>query len=259
MAAVPGILRRWNPGVLQGLNVWLDSSDRATINSNIDGKVNSITDKTANNIVLTQPNIVNRPTVGVDSGGRNILTFGSNLYLQTNNFPFNGPTSNFINVNVFTINDYITGVTNHVFNLSNTNEYIEINYTDSYLNLSSGLLGANNPLQLSLQTNGNTISEIIYNYNSNTQFNYINNTATNLTASSTNLLNFLNSMNNFTLGRTFDLTETTPTIFNGSMSEMVFYNKTNTNLQPLEGYLAWKWGLQSFLDINHPYKYRPPS
>jgi len=43
------------------------------------------------------------------------------------------------------------------------------------------------------------------------------------------------------------------------MSEMVFYNKANSNLEPLEGYLAWKWGLQSFLDTNHPYKYRPPS
>jgi hypothetical protein len=66
-------------------------------------------------------------------------------------------------------------------------------------------------------------------------------------------------MNNFTLGRTFDLTETTPELFKGSMSEMVFYNQPNYNLQPLEGYLAWKWGLQSFLSNGHPYKYRPPS
>jgi hypothetical protein len=260
MAAVPGILRRWNPGILPGINVWLDSSDRSTINSNTEGKINSIVDKTANNTVLIQPNTPNKPSVGVDSGGRNILTFGSNLFLQTNNFPFNGPTSNFINVNVFTINDYINDQTNHVFNLLNTNdEYIEINYTDSQLFLRSGLLADDNPLQISLLPNSNTITEIIYNYNTNTQFNYINSTATNALASSTRRLNFSNSMNNFTLGRTFESTETTPELFKGSISEMVFYNKRNTNLEPLEGYLAWKWGLQSFLDTNHPYKYRPPS
>lgn len=260
MAAVPGILRRWNPGVLQGINVWLDSSDRATIDSNANGTVNSIIDKTANNIILTQPTIENQPSVGVDSGGRNILTFGSNLFLQTNNFPFNGPTSNFINVNVFTINDYNSSEINHVFILSNTsNEYIQINYTDPNLLLRSGLLADDNPLQISLQANSNTITEIIYNYNTSTQFNYINSTTNNTLASSTRPLNFSNSMNNFTLGRTFDLTETTPALFKGSMSEMVFYNKRNTNLEPLEGYLAWKWDLQSFLSNGHPYKYRPPS
>ena len=262
MAAVPGILRRWNPGILPGINVWLDSSDRATINSNPNGTVNSIIDKTANNTVLIQPNTPNKPSVGVDSGGRNILTFGSNLFLQTNNFPFNGPTSNFINVNVFTINDYINDQTNHVFNLSNTNdEYIEINYTDSQLFLTSGLLIPQDPLQIPLRINSNTISEIIYNYNSNTQFNYINSTAINESVFSSQPLNFLNSINNFTLGRTFRTSESvlTPYFFKGSMSEMVFYNKPNFNLQPLEGYLAWKWDLQSFLSNGHPYKYRPPS
>ena len=115
MAAVPGILRRWNPGILPGINVWLDSSDRSTINSNTEGKINSIVDKTANNTVLIQANTANKPSVGVDSSGRNILTFGSNLFLQTNNFPFNGPTSNFINVNVFTIDNYAIGEENFLY------------------------------------------------------------------------------------------------------------------------------------------------
>jgi hypothetical protein len=262
MAAVPGILRRWNPGILPGINVWLDSSDRATINSNPNGTVNSIIDKTANNTVLTQPNTPNKPSVGVDSGGRNILSFGTDLFLQTNNFPFNGPTSNFINVNVFTVDNYAIGEENFLYYLTNSsNDNLQLSITEGSIEVSSSLFTSGN-LQLDKKTSNTYLSKIIYNVPSDATFNIFNigdagdpdfQTTTN------GNLNYQTSMSNFTLGRTFDLTETTPTLFKGSISEMVFYNKRNTNLEPLEGYLAWKWGLQGYLSNTHPYKYRPPS
>lgn len=47
---------------------------------------------------------------------------------------------------------------------------------------------------------------------------------------------------------------------NGSISEILVYNinHTTTQRQLIEGYLAWKWGIQSSLPTGHPYKSAPP-
>lgn len=47
----------------------------------------------------------------------------------------------------------------------------------------------------------------------------------------------------------------------GNMSELVFVSGTLSTLdrQKLEGYLAWKWGLQANLPVGHPYKDTPPT
>lgn len=46
----------------------------------------------------------------------------------------------------------------------------------------------------------------------------------------------------------------------GSISEILVYNinHTQTQRQLAEGYLAWKWGIQSSLPTGHPYKSAPP-
>lgn len=46
---------------------------------------------------------------------------------------------------------------------------------------------------------------------------------------------------------------------NGILYEIVIANRLDLNLQyKTEGYLAWKWGLQSSLTINHPYRFQLP-
>lgn len=44
--------------------------------------------------------------------------------------------------------------------------------------------------------------------------------------------------------------------YRGIIKELLFYSNvvTNSQRQEIEGYLAWKWGLQSFLADGHPYK-----
>ena len=44
-------------------------------------------------------------------------------------------------------------------------------------------------------------------------------------------------------------------LLNGSIAEVLFFNtqKGTADRQSIEGYLAWKWGLQSLLPLNHPY------
>lgn len=43
--------------------------------------------------------------------------------------------------------------------------------------------------------------------------------------------------------------------------EVLLYNSvlTRPQIESVEGYLAWKWGITSYLPVTHPYQYRPPS
>jgi len=54
----------------------------------------------------------------------------------------------------------------------------------------------------------------------------------------------------------------TPSVFwyNGSIREILFYNPALSigNQQRVEGYLAWKWGLQGNLPASNPFKNAPP-
>jgi len=47
---------------------------------------------------------------------------------------------------------------------------------------------------------------------------------------------------------------------NGWLGEILFFGGTLTTLQrqQMEGYLAWKWGLQTNLPSNHPFRGSPP-
>jgi len=51
------------------------------------------------------------------------------------------------------------------------------------------------------------------------------------------------------------------TTMTGSISEIVVYNVNHNTQQrqTVEGYLAWKWNLQSQLPVNHPYYGAPPN
>jgi len=48
--------------------------------------------------------------------------------------------------------------------------------------------------------------------------------------------------------------------YGGDYCEIVWYNTnlTTIQIQEVEGYLAWKWGIQANLPTNHPYKVGPP-
>ena len=60
---------------------------------------------------------------------------------------------------------------------------------------------------------------------------------------------------NNTLGASY-ITSPTPEYHSGTISEVIVYNASLTQPQreQVEGYLAWKWGLQSSLPANHPYR-----
>ena len=64
----------------------------------------------------------------------------------------------------------------------------------------------------------------------------------------------------FTVG-SFSSSGTSPQqYYQGSMAEIIVYNVTLTTVQRqnVEGYLAWKWGLQASLPSSHPFANFPP-
>ena len=46
----------------------------------------------------------------------------------------------------------------------------------------------------------------------------------------------------------------------GYVAEILVYNGTvsDSDRQTMQGYLAWKWGMQNNLPASHPYKSSPP-
>jgi hypothetical protein len=62
------------------------------------------------------------------------------------------------------------------------------------------------------------------------------------------------------IGFTGTLTPDLAGAMRGYIYEIIVYNRTvGTNeRQSIEGYLAWKWGIQSSLSTTHPYYLAPP-
>jgi sugar lactone lactonase YvrE len=50
-------------------------------------------------------------------------------------------------------------------------------------------------------------------------------------------------------------------VYNGSIGEVILFNSTlsTSDRQKVEGYLAWKWGLQAKLPVSHPYYSAAPA
>jgi len=73
------------------------------------------------------------------------------------------------------------------------------------------------------------------------------------------------NISNFMIGQDLDPPDYTNLSslawFSGCISEILVYNAAlnTTDRQYVEGYLSWKWGLQSNLSTNHPYGSSPPA
>ena len=68
------------------------------------------------------------------------------------------------------------------------------------------------------------------------------------------------SVSRYNLGRSTN-TGDTYSAFSGFTGEVIIYNTllTATQRQEVEGYLAWKWGLQGSLPVGHPYQTATPT
>lgn len=239
------------PTTLSNLTMWLDAADSSTVTFSSGSNVNSWNDKSGNGRNMTPPAVGNAPTY---TG--NALRF-SNASSQR---LVGAQSSNLITASQYTIflvgnpisspSAYVAGYTNAAF-YGDTEGYW------SLYAMNTNVVGVYNwdgnadltQQSYTLNTNGlfttqHASGAITLRINGNT-------------ASSTNSGNTTNLTGSFQLGRQWNRSEH----LDCSIQEVIIYNTalTTSQVQAVEGYLVWKWGLQRTLPAtSHPYKsFRP--
>lgn len=257
MAAVPGVLRKWTPGLVPGLCLWLDAGDSSTLTLNGSSNVSQIADKSG----LPGQNLVqniqsHQPYIGSNLNGRQTLTFNTGLYMSTmtTNFPTSLNSNSF---SYFVTNVFRSTGNSQLFlmsNATNPTNYYYIN--NNALALRVGFKEANDSGIIYIQCPSGTSNFIIETF-SGPSLNVIKVVNSNVISDTqtTQAPPYPTNMTSFTIG-------SQPLPFLGDMGEILAFNNNyyqNTQYTPqLEGYLAWKWGMTNYLSSNHPYKNRPP-
>jgi hypothetical protein len=259
MAAVPGILRQWNPGIVPGLSLWIDGQDSSTLTLNENqSNIAAISDKSGQNIQLVQGVTANQPVLRSNVNNFQTIGFRGANYVSTvtSNFAsqFNNPTA----ISQFTVFNLRSNNTTQGFTSFTDTNFINSNsFSFGTIGNVFRLLAFNNlGPQLTVPTIfSNMFMEtfLLSNALSMSIVNNLNNATDNFIPRATNL-------SQFNIGRRPDGTN-----FFGDMGEILIYNSNSynsndTRFNPqIEGYLAWKWGLQNILVSDHPYKNRSPS
>jgi hypothetical protein len=244
----------FDPRTVGGCTLWLDGADSSTLFQDSGGttpvtatgqSIGQWRDKSGNNNNLTQATSGNRPVYNVS----NIITFnGSSQFLTIPN-----PNTLVANTSfsIFAVERRQRALGNTFFlagSGTGTNTNLVIGYqseprmrfafyfNDLDYNSVPTYDATNEPTRL-WTFNYNSPGRTIHLYGLNV-------------ASDTNTSN-LTSWNGAELGR-FSVGNT---YYQGNISEILIYKPalTTAQRQQVEGYLAWKWGLQANLPNTHPY------
>uniref|UniRef100_A0A6C0L8H1 Fibronectin type-III domain-containing protein n=1 Tax=viral metagenome TaxID=1070528 RepID=A0A6C0L8H1_9ZZZZ len=258
-------LSPFNPMSVRGCIAWYDAMDQTTITQS-SGAVSQWADKSGYGSDLTQATAGNKPTYVTDgiikgptvsfaSANSTFLSGGTNYALSTNGFAmfsvvkFNDAAS----TNGAILNKALAGQV--------TGKIIFIRESGS-INMGPTVTGGDTGLIYTDTYTANTYRIIcsIYNRTAATKQIYQNGTlvanATGVTAATQpNTYNFIMGAYNNGSG-----TASPPYAgfyLNGNIAEILCYSystdMTSTTQQAIEGYLAWKWGIQSYLPANHVY------
>jgi hypothetical protein len=258
-----GGVKLWRPTEISTA-LWLDAEDASTITLN-GSTVSQWNDKSGNGRNATQATAASQPTYTASAiNGKPGLTWNgtSMLWLSTGAWSL-APSRQFASFAV-------VNLTSLSVNIDSYRRIWESNST-----FSQGYLGTNSnttsPNYLSIAgISTNTTSPIVpgtlgaglvssvfgtTEVGANANRVYFNGTAGQTLTGNTGAL----STTGITLG--IDSNTKTTARWCGSMGEIVFVSSDLTvdNRQRLEGYLAWKWGLESNLPSDHPYKNLPPT
>jgi hypothetical protein len=232
----------YSPALIPGLSLWLDAADATTVIQS-GGSVSQWNDKSGNGYNATQITLGAQPTY-------------SNKYLYLNG------VNQYFNVNL----DFLAGVSHNSFIVLQN-----FNYQNIYGAITGG--------------NGSNSLHIGFSNSSNYRMNYwANDWYTSITSNykinQTNLINYFWYNNtsktiytNGGLEGTVNQVGIIGTMSGGgSIGNVVSQGYLNANIyeiliyptllttsqrQQIEGYLAWKWGLQASLPSNHPFYYQP--
>jgi hypothetical protein len=242
--AIPSSAGLWTPVEIETV-AWYDANDASSIQTNdAAGRISSMLDKSGNGNHAVQTNSARQLYYKLsDTNHNNLGTAGS----DANGDYASIETPVITYSEVFCIADYKAGSDSDF---------------DNYTGLLSPLSG------LSLTVRGDRFTSN-FRVSDGLQFNdetYVNG-STNSSASS--VLPMSSTLFRFKTVSPVSVTQATRIwsydgnagrAWNGYFGEFIFANNIdNDTAQKIEGYLAWKWGLETYLPAEHPYKNSAPS
>lgn len=239
----------WTPSLIQTA-LWLDAADASTITLN-GSTVSQWRDKSGNARHVAQATAANQPTYTANGlNGKPVLTFdGINDFLQATSFT----VSRIVSVMVVASTNN-TAQNQYLLDESNSATYggglsIRFATTGSVRFWGQDVIAITDIAGV-IQGAASIIGGVENNSVRNAFLNGVSSPNSIPGTSTRNALNPRIGHSNL-LGGFLD----------GIISEIVLTDSalSTTDRQRLEGYLAWKWGLQSNLPANHPYKNSPPT
>lgn len=257
------------PLLVANLRLWLDADDSTTVYDAQEGgnlatvgtSVARWEDKSGHGQHAIQSTASNRPTRFATLNGRAGMNFALNQWFRGSFVTAN--TSKTLSAIVVFSMDSTTQDSGRLLSLSASNA------ADS-ASSAGGTAIARNATNAKLQSNanGNTtnmpIADIAYNtsyivsavYNGTNQVLYLNGASVGTQAHTANFNTALYGIgfNSYTSPASTDR-------WVGAINEVVLYDTalSAADRTRIEGYMAWKWGIQSSLDAGHPYKTSPPN
>ncbi len=243
MARASGL---WTPSQISTA-LWLDAADASTITLN-GSTVSQWNDKSGNGRNVSQPTASAQPTSNTRTlNGLNVLDFNVDIIGRSTPFvTINTPwlVYSVITFDNFTGNPVYIGLqgaqTTHM-GWSNGGNIQFYNNSTGVVGLSNVVITTNTPAFVGVQYDTTNLTGL---YNGAAQ----GSPAVTIPADTAlfNIGSHASGASNY---------------FDGAIGEIVFIQSTVSlsNRQKLEGYLAWKWGLQANLPVGHPYKNSPPT
>ena len=239
----PAHLYRYGPWMgppitLSNCTLWLDAADTSTLTRS-GSNVSVWADKSGIGNHYVQATTSKQPIYTTDSVyGRSGLAFnGTSTFLSPSNTGL-APISNSSTFSIFTVHRVNSNTfVNTVYRGSTGRHWLRWQGTfanfladrdpEGYINFASNAVNAMNG-----------VSSFVN--DATTSYGYINGTIVGSGSKTSSAVTV-----SFTLGAAGDGAE----VLNGSIFEVLIYNRavTSTERQQIEGYLAWKWGLQSNL------------
>lgn len=250
--AIPQTLNSFRFSPYQyGLFIWLDAADSSTV-TRTGANVTRWTDKSINSFTFILSGTTN-PTYS-----NSIQNNNSAIYFDGTNQVMNSSVRNFSNgaYTVFTV-QYLTSTTGS----SSGFQRVINGGPDSTL-----FVGVNGTTIAAFTGNGlggwNDIAVLVPNYTNLATWRIVS-----FTINSTVLTSFIDgNPTSIKVGTTGSITSifigglTNAQYWNGYLGEFLIYSNVlgTFQRQQTEGYLAWKWGIQSQLPASHPFKNAPP-
>ena len=237
----PKVNQLWTPAEIT-TGFWYDADDTSTFSLN-GSDIISWNDKSGNNRQLTSPSISFRPSYSINQlNGKPVVDFLSTNRLMNVASPVITNGSFYIVVKAISP---ATGQAPFSFDASSTRNFGIINQQNAGID----------PFLVPKPTftNWGIISNI-YNSSTNSILATYNGGLENGT------FQFPITSNSFSGSLALGLRQSGSIYMNCQIAELIISlsaHDTDTR-QRIEGYLAWKWGLESNLQITHPYKNNPP-